>query len=335
MLFAHVENFHKKSLFYSNTKKFWVVQNSFPIIEKLKQINSRRKATRISTFDFSTLYTTIPHDLLIEVLTAIIELVFKGSIKNKIGFSIKSVYWTSKGTDNRFFTKQSLIETVSFLIKNCFFTIGNLVFKQEIGIPMGIDPALFWANLFLYFYESKFILQLISSKSPRAYKYNATGRFIDDLCAINDGGDFNASFKNIYPPALELKVEHNGDHATFLDLDITIKDGIFVYKLFDKRDAFPFFILRMPYLTSNIPSSIFYGSIFSEFLRIARCTLLCDDFIPRASDLYNRMVSQGGKCTLVLKQIKKAVLRYPQVFNKFNSTASEIANMIQNHSSLP
>ena len=48
---------------------------------------------------------------------------------------------------------------------------------------------------------------------------------------------------------------------TFLDLDIKIEDGIFVHKLFDKRDTF--FIVRMPPFESNIPSTIFYGSIFS------------------------------------------------------------------------
>ena len=30
-------------------------------------------------------------------------------------------------------------------------TAGNVVFKQDIVLPMGIDAALFWANLFYYF----------------------------------------------------------------------------------------------------------------------------------------------------------------------------------------
>ena len=34
MLFKYVENFHNKSLFYSSYKKLWVVENSFPVIEK-------------------------------------------------------------------------------------------------------------------------------------------------------------------------------------------------------------------------------------------------------------------------------------------------------------
>ena len=108
-------------------------------------------------------------------------------------------------------------------------------------------------------------------------------RFIDDLCAINDGGDFGNSFLNIYPPELELKVEHEGPHATFLDLDISIAGNRFIYKLYDKRDSFNFFIVRMPQMTSNIPSTILYGSVMSEFLRIARCTLLFEDFIPKAN----------------------------------------------------
>lgn len=43
--------------------------------------------------------------------------------------------------------------------KKCCFTIGNTMAKQNAGIHKGIDPALFWANLFLYLLESKYIQQ--------------------------------------------------------------------------------------------------------------------------------------------------------------------------------
>ena len=92
--------------------------------------------------------------------------------------------------------------------------------------------------------------------------YHGISRLIDYLCTINDNAEFFWYFRKIYPKELELKVVHQGKYATFSDLDITIEDGIFVYNLFDKIDKFPFFIVRMPHLSSNIPSSIFYGSIF-------------------------------------------------------------------------
>ena len=67
-------------------------------------------------------------------------------------------------------------------------------------------------------------------------------------------------------------MEHIVAHVTFLDLDIKIEDGIFIYKLSDKRDKFPFLTVSMAYFESNIPLTTLYGSIFSEFLCIGRCT---------------------------------------------------------------
>ena len=87
----------------------------------------------------------------------------------------------------------------------------------------------------------------------RARKFRYATRFIDDECNLNDGGEFGRSFHLIYPSDLQLKCEHEGCHATFLDLDITVVNGIYVYKLFDKRDNFPFFSVRMPDLSGNIP----------------------------------------------------------------------------------
>ena len=76
--------------------------------------------------------------------------------------------------------------------------------------------------------------------------------------------------------------------------------------------------------SSNIPSAIFYGSVLSEFLRIARCTLLFEDFIPKANQLFHRMISQGGDKTIICKQIRKACLRHPTAFLKFNKLPEEI-----------
>ena len=119
---------------------------------------------------------------------------------------------------------------------------------------------------------------------------------------------------------MELKCEHLGASATFLELDILIRNNIFGYKLFDKRDAFPFSIVRMPELLSNIPSNIFCGSVFSELLRIGRATLLFDDFVPRASQLYHRMCLQGGSRAKLNLLIQKAIRKYPGVFEKFGTT---------------
>ena len=112
--------------------------------------------------------------------------------------------------------------------------------------------------------------ELISNDKVKARHFHATKRFIGDLGTLNDGGCIQWPLqKDIYPLELQLKVEHYRNHATFLNLD-TVKDGVLVYKLFDELDAFPFFIVRMPYIDSNILKSIFYFALFGEFLRVAR-----------------------------------------------------------------
>ena len=104
-------------------------------------------------------------------------------------------------------------------------SIGNMIFKQDIGISIDIDSAPLWANLFLYFFESKYIKQLILNECFQA------------LITFNNN-EFLTSFKNICPKELDLKVECQRNHVSFLDFDIKVEDSVFAYKPFDKRDKF-------------------------------------------------------------------------------------------------
>ena len=88
---------------------------------------------------------------------------------------------------------------------NCFFKFGDQVFQQIIGIPMGSDPAPFMANLLLYYFEDKWIRKTKRKDLFLARKFCNVFRFIDDLAAINDSGEFEKVIEEIYPPELELK----------------------------------------------------------------------------------------------------------------------------------
>ena len=126
--------------------------------------------------------------------------------------------------------------------------VGNSLLRQKIGIPLGIEPAPFLANIFLYTYENEYMSELISNDKVKARHFHATKLFIDDLNTLNDRGVFNDVYKDIYSPELQLIVEYSGTFATFLNMDITVKDGVFVYKLPDKRGAFPFYCSHVLYI---------------------------------------------------------------------------------------
>lgn len=294
------------------------------MLTELNKINGKKSAKCISCFDFSTLYTNIPHDKLIERLNELIDFAFKGGNRNNICFNHNgSAYWGRK-SKKKCFTKQSLKVALSHLISTCYFSVGNATMRQRVGIPMGIDPAPFWANLFLYTYEHEYMKETIKADRVKAKHFHAIFRFIDDLCSINDGSEFGNVFKDIYPVELELEKEHDGNSASFLNLEIWIEDGQFIHKLYDKRDAFPFSIVRMPYLCSNIPRKIFYSALVGEFLRIARATSRLTDFLIKAKDLVNRMLHQGGNRCAMRRNLLKCVRRHHDSFSKYCVQAENI-----------
>ena len=211
------------------------------------------------------------------------------------------------------------------------FSVG-FFFKLG-GNSNNIYIAPFWANLFLYSYEHDYIKRRIKEDRVQAKHFLSTFRFIDDLCSINEGGEFGKVFKDIYPDELELKVEHEGNSASFLNLDIHIQNNQFVYKLYDKGDAFPFSIVRMPYLCSNIPKKIFYSALVGEFLRIARATLYLSDFEPKAIDLVKRMLNQGGDRTSIEKYLLKIILIPSLSSVSDQKISSKNASLLQSHNS--
>ena len=63
------------TVYEKNGKKiFWSFKNSCEILNKLKSRGFL--ASGLSTYDFSTLYTTLPHNLINEILTELIEQTF-------------------------------------------------------------------------------------------------------------------------------------------------------------------------------------------------------------------------------------------------------------------
>ena len=66
----------------------------------------------------------------------------------------------------------------------------------------------------------------VLTDKPRAIKLKNASRFTDDVCNLNDSGEFSESFYVISPNEVQLKCDDHGLHVTFLDLDITVVDGI-------------------------------------------------------------------------------------------------------------
>jgi hypothetical protein len=330
VIFNHKRRYFRKAGFYSGLKYFWCIDNHQEVVDALERISNKNRAKTITTFDFSTLYTKIPHSKLIEVLCELVDSTFNDTNRRWISVSKRSAKFvkTKKGKCYEY-SKEDVKKAVTYLINNAYFRVGNAIFRQKIGIPMGSDPAPFFANLFLFFYESKWVKHNAHHNYRKAKGVFNTVRYIDDLNTLNDDLQFSNYISEIYPPELILNKENSSPlQATYLDLEITVDNNKYVYKLYDKRNAYPFSIVRFPFICSNIPKRMFYSTIQAEIIRIARATSVYTSLLESCKPFLDRMLKQGASRIAIQKPIERMITKHISGFSKFGQTRAQVVNDI-------
>ena len=263
---------------YCNTKtsrngvnNMWILKNSTSLLSSLDQLDVRT-ATSVQTFDFSTLYTSIPHDLLNSRISNLVHNAFRkkdGSVRyTHIKVTRAKGYFTHdiNGGGDNMYTADNICKMIEFLIDNIFVQFGGRLEFQ-------------WEQIVLHYlltfsfnsYENEVSDNMIRSGHRRlARSSNLCYRYIDDLIVFNNK-KFLDYLKEIYPSQLTVEKANKSDHlADYLDLTFIIDSGgKLSTRLYDKRDDFDFHIVNFPYLSSNVPSGPSYGVYISQFIRYA------------------------------------------------------------------
>ena len=112
--------------------------------------------------------------------------------------------------------------------------------------------------------------------------FNFTSRYLDDLLNIDNPFFFEQMVGQIYPTELQLNKANSSDtDAPFLDLNLSITNGVVSSKIYDKRDDFNFEIVNFPFLGGDVSRSPSYGVHISQLIRFARLCTNVDDFNNR------------------------------------------------------
>ena len=312
----------------SGINHMWILKNSKDLLDNLKS-RSFSQVSSIKTFDFSTLYTTLPHDKLKTRLKETIHKAFShrnyGSKFVVLGYN--STYFSNKIHKGKTcYSEEQVISMLEFLIDNIFVSFGGTLFQQVVGIPMGTNCAPLLADLFLYSYESEFLQKLVKDKKiHEARAFNFTYRYIDDVLSINNSR-FAEFLPLMYPPELEVKeTTDTASSASFLDLYLEFDDsGQLSTKIYDKRDDFNFKIINFPNMCSNIPASPAYGVYISQLIRYARASSNYSDFLKRHLHLRNRLLDQGYKKICLIRSLKKFIFRYQYLVEIYSVSAEKI-----------
>ena len=104
--------------------------------------------------------------------------------------------------------------------------------------------------------------------------FNSTCRYLDDLLNI-DNPYFEQMVGQIYPTELQLNKANSSDtEAPFLDLNLSITNGIASSKIYDKRDDFDFEIVNFPFLDGDFLAPFPMVYIFLGLFVLPECVLM-------------------------------------------------------------
>ena len=210
-------------------------------------------------------------------------------------------------------------------MKNCKVMLGDRVWAQRSGIPMGFSCSPMWCNLYLLVYESRFIMRLAKLQRPDLMqKFKNAYRYIDDLCLINvtcpreflspsqPRADSNPWW--IYPlHVLEIKEETTSSasdnpacntEAHFMNVVVTIHDhdsGRYSFTKFDKRRTLPFQYTQYIKFRSNRSVRQAYNIAISQLVPILYITSTNEAACLEIKQLLDTLTSNGFNNTRLLR----------------------------------
>ena len=239
--------------------------------------------------------TIFLHYIYLALQVDLIERTFQRDGSLYIACNDKNAFFTSDAVRNyNLWSSQKVCEALTFLLDNIYIRFGSKLYRQIVGIPMGTNCAPLVADLFLLCYERDFMLSVSEdNQSDVIEAFNSTSRYLDDLLNINKNF-FDSMVDRIYPSELQLdKANVSDTEASFLDLHLSISDGFFKTKNYDKRDDFDFDIVNFPFLDAAVPRSTSYGVYISQLIQFAPVSSHVDDFNTRNKVLTAKLLRQG------------------------------------------
>ena len=97
---------------------------------------------------FQPLYTALPHPEIKRNFYKIFQKVYKREGKQFINVNLRGAYFSALGKRNYCsFRFTDMMDILEFILDNIFVKFGRKVFKQVIGIPIGLDSGQDIANL--------------------------------------------------------------------------------------------------------------------------------------------------------------------------------------------
>jgi hypothetical protein len=269
----HFKNYSLKKGHEMKINLYWSIENTQGALEMLDKVH---KPNNLITADFSTLFTALPHDTIMNCLNNIIDICFQNAGKPYLGVSkskFSKYYEYNQYKNNKSYhwiSSADFKTLISTVLKENYVRFADFQFRQDTGIPMGNPASPVLADLTLTGLEYFFLTNPINRSE--AYKCRNVVRYIDDLLSTNNPL-FNRIASKIYPDEIPLNFTELSDKSIqFLDCEISVDvDSKLKYiSIYDKTRDFNFQVKKFIHSSSNVHDNLFSNVFMSQIIRVAR-----------------------------------------------------------------
>lgn len=306
-------------------KKFWVMRRGEDFVDytihPLSVDAKRRPVLNMSTADFTTMYTNLPHAALIRRLQEATELVFN-FLASRMKVDRKRIVFTREGQWTVKTTKLSVSdwsldrikEAIRVSVSNAYILVFGKFMVQTKGVGMGNDDSPGAANIFLSMMESDYVDKMMSLHGPHHiqshyYNFKYHRRYIDDIFAPVPPEDLPVADDYC---GLELKITYSGQKVVYVGIEACydpVQKEI-TCKARDKQHAFNFLLLRYPSKNSCVPRSMRVGTIVGMLVRTLRLTTKIIDFRAECRHILNNFRQRQYEKSIIDEGIRKFVNRH-------------------------
>ena len=165
---------------------YWSIHNSCEFIKKFADIKT---AHNIKTFDFSTLYTNLPLDVIYDSLRSLFIKMFVNSksVAIVVNSNSKRAFWSngSNYAGCREYTIDKLLEAFKLILFNTYIQFNGRIFKQILGILTGGNASSYNAHLYLSWCEYCYMTKVVKTGYALAKLLSYNCRYLDDICTIS------------------------------------------------------------------------------------------------------------------------------------------------------
>ncbi len=297
----------------ATVKRVWICRTSQEYVDAVAAMPNGR---RMTTMDFTTMYTQLDHETVIREVGNSIDDAASELLRRFPCVSLDAIAYSTNGTWNtegKGWNLKKLKSAVEASVRNAFVKLGNTVWCQKIGIGMGLEDSPPIANLVLYRAEKLFVDHLVAHCNADTLREKYCNfayhrRYIDDIFAPTSADDL-PSMEQYF--GMKLAVTHEGHKVVFLGVETESREGLSTLcRCLDKQKSFKFTITRYPSWDTNVPRHVKIGTIVGCLGRVYELTSLVKDFVEEARYVLSNFTERGYTPAALEAGVRKFANRY-------------------------